>query len=41
VWTNNAVSVEVSGGFFGGDEDGQFGQYWKNSFVKTVLTYSF
>jgi hypothetical protein len=41
VWTNNAVSVELSGGFFVGDEGGQFGQYWKNSFVKTVLTYSF
>jgi hypothetical protein len=41
VWNNNAVSVELSGGFFVGDTDGQFGQYWKNSFVKTVLTYSF
>jgi hypothetical protein len=41
IWTNNAVSVELSGGFFVGDTDGQFGQYWKNSFVKTVLTYSF
>jgi hypothetical protein len=41
VWTKDALSVELSAGIFGGDEDGQFGQYWENSFVKAVLTYSF
>jgi hypothetical protein len=41
IWTKDAVSVELSAGIFGGDEGGQFGQYWKNSFVKTVLTYKF
>ncbi|MDR0706338.1 MAG: hypothetical protein LBF60_00480 [Treponema sp.] len=41
IWTRDAVQVEVSGGIFGGDEKGQFGQYYKNSFVKAGLTYSF
>jgi len=41
VWTRDAVSVELSGGFFGGSEDGQFGQYSANNFVKVALTYSF
>ncbi|MDR2448141.1 MAG: hypothetical protein LBD58_12790 [Treponema sp.] len=41
IWTRDAVQVEVSGGIFGGDEKGQFGQYYKNSFVKIGLTYSF
>jgi hypothetical protein len=41
IWTRDAVSVEFSGGIFGGNEEGQFGQYFKNRFVKAVLTYSF
>jgi hypothetical protein len=41
IWTRDTVSVEFSGGIFGGDEDGQFGQYKDNSFVKVLLTYSF
>jgi hypothetical protein len=41
VWTRDAVSVEFSGGIFGGNKDGQFGQYKDNSFVKVALTYSF
>ncbi|WP_461255353.1 hypothetical protein [Treponema sp. R80B11-R83G3] len=41
IWTRDTVSVELSGGIFGGDEDGQFGQYYKNNFVKVSLTYSF
>jgi hypothetical protein len=41
IWTKDAVSVELSGGIFGGDEAGQFGQYWRNSFVKATLKYSF
>jgi hypothetical protein len=41
IWTKDSLSVELSAGIFGGDEDGQVGQYWKNSFVKTVLTYKF
>jgi hypothetical protein len=41
VWTKDAVSLELSGGFFGGDTEGQFGQYHNNNFVKVGLTYSF
>jgi hypothetical protein len=41
VWTKDSVSVELSGGIFGGDKDGQYGQYRRNSFIKTALTYSF
>jgi hypothetical protein len=41
VWTKDAVSVELSGGIFGGDDEGPFGQYRDNSFVKAVLTYAF
>jgi hypothetical protein len=41
VWTKDAVSVELSGGIFGGNEEGQFGQYWNNGFVKMVLTHTF
>jgi hypothetical protein len=41
ILTKDTVSVEFSGGIFGGDEDGQFGQYYKNNFVKVSLTYSF
>ncbi|MFP3040954.1 hypothetical protein LQZ19_03925 [Treponema primitia] len=44
-WTNNDVSVELSGGIFGGifgfSDDGELGQYRDNHFVKAVLTYSF
>ena len=40
-WTKDAVSVELSGGIFGGNAEGQFGQYKDNSFVKAALTYSF
>jgi len=41
IWTRDTVSVELSGGIFGGDKDGQFGQYKDNCFVKAALTYSF
>jgi hypothetical protein len=41
IWTKEAVSVELSGGIFGGDGGGQLGQYRDNGFVKAVLTYTF
>ncbi|MDR2417445.1 MAG: hypothetical protein LBD79_00130 [Treponema sp.] len=41
IWTRDAVQVEVSGGFFGGDEEGQLGQYHDNSFIKVGIKYSF
>jgi hypothetical protein len=41
IWTRDTVSLELSGGIFGGNKDGQFGQYSSNNFVKVALTYSF
>ena len=41
IWTKDAVQLEVSGGFFGGDEEGQLGQYHDNSFIKVGIKYSF
>jgi hypothetical protein len=41
IWTRDSMSVELSGGIFGGDEDGQFGQFCDNGFIKTAITYSF
>jgi hypothetical protein len=41
IWARNDVSVELSGGIFGGDEKGELGQYHDNGFVKMALRYSF
>jgi len=41
IWTRSAVAVELSGGIFGGNEDGEFGQFWENSFIKAALTFRF
>jgi hypothetical protein len=41
IWTRDAVKAEFSGGIFGGRDEGQFGQYHKNSFVKIELSYTF
>ena len=41
IWTRNALSAEFSVGIFGGNKEGQFGQFRDNSFVKAALTYSF
>jgi hypothetical protein len=40
-YTNNDVTVELKCGFFGGEKDGELGQYRDNHFVKAALTYSF
>jgi hypothetical protein len=41
VWSRSDLSVELSAGFFGGDRDGELGQYRDNGFVKTILSYRF
>jgi hypothetical protein len=41
IWTKNDVALELSAGIFCGNETGELGQYWNNSFIKTALTYSF
>ncbi|MDR0557564.1 MAG: hypothetical protein LBG43_06835, partial [Treponema sp.] len=40
-WTKDDLSLAFSAGIFGGDEDGQFGQFRDNSFVKAAVTYTF
>ncbi|MDR2375585.1 MAG: hypothetical protein LBD96_04005 [Treponema sp.] len=40
-WTIQDLQLEFSAGIFGGDENGQLGQYGPNSFVKCGITYSF
>ncbi|MDR0316502.1 MAG: hypothetical protein LBH97_06340 [Treponema sp.] len=41
VWTAGDLSTELSAGIFTGNESGELGQYWKNSFVKLGLKYTF
>jgi hypothetical protein len=41
VWTKGDLTMELSGGIFGGDPQGELGQYRSNSFVKTLVSYSF
>jgi hypothetical protein len=41
VWTEGNMSWNLSGGIFKGKETGDFGQYWRNNFVKFGITYSF
>jgi hypothetical protein len=41
IWTKDVVSVELSGGIFGGDDAGPFGQYRDNGFVKAGIKYTF
>ncbi|AEF84020.1 conserved hypothetical protein [Treponema primitia ZAS-2] len=40
-WTIQDVQLELAAGIFGGDKNGQLGQYHGNSFVKVGLVYTF
>ena len=40
-WSRNDVSVGASAGFFGGDKNGELGQYKKNSYIRIFLSYEF
>ena len=40
-WTRNDVSAKISAGFFGGDKNGELGQYKDNGFLKLTLGYTF
>jgi hypothetical protein len=40
-WTREAVSLELSGGVFAGSDEGLFGQFHDNSFVRAGLKYTF
>ncbi|MDR2768190.1 MAG: hypothetical protein LBB82_07690 [Treponema sp.] len=41
VWTREALSLELSAGFFGGSREGELGFYRDNRYVKTRLTWKF
>lgn len=41
IWSKNDIEAELSAGVFCGNESGSLGQYFDNSFIKTVLRYSF
>jgi len=40
-WTKDDVAVELSAGIFAGSDDGMFGQFHDNSFVKAAVKYTF
>ena len=41
VWSKNDITAELSAGIFTGDKAGELGQYHNNSYIKTVLSWSF
>ena len=41
IWSRNDLSAELSVGVFGGDREGELGQYRDNGFAKIVLSYKF
>ncbi|GHV89216.1 hypothetical protein AGMMS50267_15760 [Spirochaetia bacterium] len=41
VWSNDDVAVDISAGIFAGSDEGLFGQFHDNSFVKVGLKYTF
>jgi hypothetical protein len=41
IWTKGDVKIACSGGVFGGDKEGQLGQYHKNGFIKAGIAYAF
>ena len=41
IWSRNDMELELSSGFFGGDKDGELGQYRDNGFIRLMLSYKF
>jgi hypothetical protein len=41
VWTEGNMTCKLSAGIFAGKETGEFGQFWRNNFIKFGVTYSF
>jgi hypothetical protein len=41
VWTKNDTALELSGGIFAGSDEGLFGQFHDNSFIRVGLKYTF
>ncbi|MDR2211536.1 MAG: hypothetical protein LBO65_08770 [Spirochaetaceae bacterium] len=40
-WTKNDLGLELAAGFFGGNPDGELGQYRDNAYIKTILSWKF
>jgi hypothetical protein len=40
-WTRGDVTTELSGGIFAGSDEGFFGQFHDNGFVKVGIKYTF
>jgi hypothetical protein len=40
-WTKNDVAVELLAGIFAGGDEGLFGQFHDNSFIKAGIKYTF
>ncbi len=41
IWTKDTVDLELSAGIFTGGDEGLFGQFHDNSFIKAGITYTF
>lgn len=41
VWTKGDVEVELAGGIFGGDDEGEIGHFGDNDYASLSLTYTF
>jgi hypothetical protein len=41
VWAKNDVTVDLEAGIFAGSDEGQFGQFHDNSFIRVGLKYTF
>ncbi len=41
IWTKNDIKLSCAAGIFGGDFDGNLGEYKDNNFIKTSITYIF
>jgi hypothetical protein len=40
-WTMGGLGTELSAGIFTGKKDGELGQYWRNTFIRAGIKYSF
>jgi hypothetical protein len=41
IWRRNGAGAELYVGFFGGDREGELGQYHDNGFIRMILSYTF
>jgi hypothetical protein len=41
IWTEGSLTAKLSAGIFTGNESGELGFYWKNTFIKIALSFMF